>query len=147
MGGHHDLGTAGLVPAITFFSTASAVSIAGGRPVPVDVRADTLAIDVADAMRRVNSRTRAIVAVHLGGQPVDVTAVTALASKSGLALVEDAAQTFGAEWESQLVGTFGALTTYSFQSGKILTAGEGGALVIRSGGAVRGGQRLARVAV
>ena len=121
-----------LVPAITFISTASAVSLVGARPVPVDVDRATLCLDVADLEGKVSPSSRAVVPVHLAGQPADMPAVMAIAADAGLTVVEDAAQALGAEWEGQRVGTFGDLTIFSFQASKLLSSGEGGALLVRS---------------
>jgi 3-amino-5-hydroxybenzoate synthase len=115
-----------LVPATTFFSTASAVTIVGARPVPVDVDPTTWCVDVGQAAAAVTPRTRAIVAVHLAGQPADLTRARDLCDRNSLALIEDSAQATTACWDGARVGTVGDLATMSFQAGKLLPGGDGG---------------------
>lgn len=126
-----------LVPATTFISTATAVTAVGARPVPVDVKRDTLGLDVASAAERISDRTRAIVPVHISGNPTDLNAVTELAAAAGLVVIEDAAQAFGTEWHGRLLGSFGDLAILSLQAGKLLPAGEGGAVLVRSDAALQ----------
>lgn len=121
-----------LVPATTFVSTASAVAIAGAMPVPVDVMESTLNLDVEVAENAITARTRALIAVHLAGQPADLAAARALCDRRKLALIEDSAQAFGAEWSGERVGGAGDVTTLSFQAGKLLPGGDGGAILVRS---------------
>ncbi|WP_438452989.1 DegT/DnrJ/EryC1/StrS family aminotransferase [Streptomyces asiaticus] len=123
-----------LVPALTFFSTASAVAAVGASPIPVDVLPDTLCLDTEDARRKLTAQTKAIVPVHLAGQPADMDAVIKFTSETGLLIVEDAAQSIGARWNQAPAGSFGELSTMSFQSAKLLSGGEGGAILVRDGG-------------
>lgn len=94
-----------------------------------DIEPNTYTVSVDSAAGLVSPRTRAIIPVHLTGAPADMDGIAALASERGLAVVEDAAQAHGAEWRGQRVGAIGTLGTFSFQSTKVLTAGEGGAVV------------------
>ncbi len=119
-----------LVPAMTFFSTASAVAAVGAGPVPVDVDPGTYNVDVAAAERRLSPRTRALIVVHLAGQPANLVAARAFCDGYGLALVEDSAQAIAAEWAGIRVGTAGDLATLSFQAAKLLPGGEGGAVLV-----------------
>lgn len=119
-----------LVPATTFFSTASAVAAVGARPVPVDVSPSTYNVDVGAAQRRLSPRTRALIVVHLAGQPADLVAARELCDRHGLPLVEDSAQAIAAEWAGTRVGTVGDLATLSFQAAKLLPGGEGGAVLV-----------------
>jgi 3-amino-5-hydroxybenzoate synthase len=123
-----------LVPAVTFVSTATAVSLVGAAPVPVDVDACTLCVHVEDLERKLSPRSRVVVPVHLAGQPANMTEIMRIARCAGLAVVEDCAQALGAEWDGRKVGTFGDLTSFSFQASKLLSAGEGGGLLVRSDG-------------
>lgn len=125
------LGDEVLVPALTFISTATAVSLLGATPVPVDVRDDTLCLDASELASRVTEGTRAVAVVHIAGQPVDMPSVCAFATDAGLGVVEDAAQAIGSEWELRRTCTFGDLSTLSFQASKLLSAGEGGAVIVR----------------
>ncbi|MFI1996438.1 DegT/DnrJ/EryC1/StrS family aminotransferase [Actinoplanes sp. NPDC020271] len=127
-----------LVPATTFVSTASAVVAVGARPVPVDVCAETWCLDPDAAEPAVTARTRALIVVHLAGQPADLDAARALCDRHGIALIEDSAQATTAEWRGARVGTAGDLTTFSFQAAKLLPGGDGGAVVIRDDRALAG---------
>jgi len=119
-----------IVPAMTAAYTALAVIAAGATPVIVDVDDETLTMDPAACAAAVNSRTRAIVPVHLYGQAADMTALTALAARHGLPIVEDCCQAHLATWRGTPVGTFGLGGAFSFYPTKNLGAlGDGGAVV------------------
>jgi dTDP-4-amino-4,6-dideoxygalactose transaminase len=116
-----------LVPAHTFIATLWGPLYAGATPILCDVEDATGNIDVADAERRVTARTRAIIPVHLYGQPADMDAVSALAERHNLVVIEDAAQAIGARWRGRVAGTIGRFGCFSFYPGKNLgAAGEGG---------------------
>jgi dTDP-4-amino-4,6-dideoxygalactose transaminase len=122
-----------IIPANTFIATAWGVSHAGATPVFVDCDADTWEIDAAKAAAAVTGRTRAIIGVHLYGQPFDVEAVRAVCGESRIALVEDAAQAHGARYKGARAGTFGEMACFSFYPGKNLGAcGEAGAVTTGS---------------
>ena len=117
-----------IVPAFTFAATWFAVSQAGARPVPVDVRPDGM-IDPGLVAAAVTPRTRAIIPVHLFGALADMEAILAVAGRFGLAVVEDAAQAHGAERGGRRAGSFGAAAAFSFYPTKNLGAlGDGGAV-------------------
>jgi perosamine synthetase len=118
-----------LVPTLTYIASANAVRYCGATPVFVDCDPATWNIDLADAELRVTSRTRAIMPVHLFGQPVDLNAVQNLAQKHGLRIVEDAAEAHGATFGDRCVGAIGDVGTFSFYGNKIITTGEGGMVV------------------
>jgi dTDP-4-amino-4,6-dideoxygalactose transaminase len=118
-----------IVPDFTFVATASAVLFTGAVPVLVDVEPDTHCIDAERAEAAVTPRTRAIIAVHMGGHPADLDRLSDLAARRGLALVEDCAHAHSSEWRGKKVGCFGTAGTFSFQASKLMTAGEGGAIV------------------
>jgi dTDP-4-amino-4,6-dideoxygalactose transaminase len=119
-----------IVPTNTFVATVEAVCQVGAAPRFVDVRPDTLLIDPAAAAAAVTPRTAAIMAVHLFGQMADVDALAALASRHGLALIEDAAQAHGARHRGRRAGSCGVAAAFSFYPGKNLGAlGDGGAVV------------------
>ena len=118
-----------IVPNATFVATASAVLFAGALPVMVDVTSDSYCIDPELAEAAITDRTKAIIAVHLGGRPADLDQLVALAEKYGLALLEDSAHAHGSEWRGRKVGAFGLGGTFSFQASKTITAGEGGLLL------------------
>ena len=118
-----------IVPAFSFFATAEAVALLGGRIVFADVEPETLNLDPQDAAARVTDRTVGILGVHLYGRPFDVDALLALCERRGLWLVEDAAQAQGARWRGKRVGGFGALAAWSFYPTKNLGCfGDGGAI-------------------
>jgi dTDP-4-amino-4,6-dideoxygalactose transaminase len=118
-----------LVPAMTFVASANAVEHAGATPVLVDSVPGTGLIDLEQAAAAVTDRTRAIMPVHLAGRPVDMERLDALASRQGLAVVEDAAHAIGAAWRGRKIGAFGNLTAFSFYVTKNISTIEGGALV------------------
>jgi dTDP-4-amino-4,6-dideoxygalactose transaminase len=119
-----------IVPANTFVATVEAVCAVGARPRFVDVRPDTLLADPAAVAAAVTPHTAAIVAVHLFGQMADVDALARLASRHGLALIEDAAQAHGARYLDRRPGGWGVAAAFSFYPGKNLGAlGDGGAVV------------------
>ncbi|MDR7551326.1 MAG: DegT/DnrJ/EryC1/StrS family aminotransferase [Armatimonadota bacterium] len=118
-----------IVPSYTFIATASAALHLGAVPVFADIEPTTYTISVDSAADLASARTRAIVPVHLAGAPADMDGILILARERGLVVIEDAAQAHGAEWQGQRVGAIGALGAFSFQATKVLTAGEGGAVV------------------
>ncbi|MBL8241528.1 MAG: DegT/DnrJ/EryC1/StrS family aminotransferase [Bryobacterales bacterium] len=115
-----------IVPAISFVSTASAVTRVGAVPVFVDIEPYSFNMCPAAARAAAGPRTRALLAVHFGGSMADVDALGALCAEKGLLFFEDAAHAHGSEWKGKRAGSFGLASSFSFQNGKILTAGEGG---------------------
>lgn len=121
-----------IVPARSFFATAACVVAVGATPVFADIDPDTNTIDPASARRMCSDLTRAIICVHLGGWPCDMTALQALADEKGVWLVEDCAQAHGATMHGQMVGSWGDAAAFSFCTDKIMsTGGEGGMLLLR----------------
>ncbi len=118
-----------ILPDFTFVATASAVLYAGAMPVTVDVCRDTQCLDPQLAEAAITSRTKAIIAVHMGGHPADLDALGALAKRKGIALVEDSSHAHATEWKGRRIGTFGTAGTFSFQASKLMTAGEGGIVI------------------
>lgn len=118
-----------IVPALTFVTTATAVFAVNGVPVLVDVDPETLCIDVAAAEAAVTDHTRAIIAVHLAGVACDLDALVDLCRRRNLVLIEDCAHAHGTRWRGRGVGSFGSFGSFSFQESKLMTAGEGGALI------------------
>ena len=114
----------------TFIATIAAIQYAGARPVLVDVEPRTYTMDPALVERAITPRTRAIMPVHLYGQPADMDPIVDIARRHGLLVIEDAAQAHGAEYKGRRVGALGDIAGFSFYPGKNLGAyGEGGALV------------------
>jgi len=119
-----------IVPANTFFATAEAVSTAGATPVFVDCDAYSCNMDASKIEAAITPRTRAVVPVHLYGQPADLDAIFEVAERHKLTVVEDAAQAHGARHRGRRVGPLGRAGCFSFYPGKNLGAyGEGGAVV------------------
>ncbi|GIV88488.1 MAG: glutamine--scyllo-inositol aminotransferase [Chloroflexus sp.] len=113
----------------TFIATVSAIDYTGARPVFVDIDPVTFTIDPAQIEAAITPRTKAIIPVHLYGQPAEMDAIMAIARKHGLVVIEDAAQAHGAEYKGRRVGSIGDLGCFSFYPGKNLGAyGEGGAI-------------------
>ena len=115
-----------IVPSYTFVSTATSVLMVGALPVFADIDPENYCLDPGDAAGRIGPRTRAILPVHLGGQMADMEGLVDLARRHNLSLVEDCAQAIDASWLGKKAGTWGDLGTFSFQSNKTITAGEGG---------------------
>jgi dTDP-4-amino-4,6-dideoxygalactose transaminase len=118
-----------IVPALTFAATPYAAMAAGALPVFCDVLPGTLSVDPDQVSAAVTSRTRAIMPVHLGHQMADMDRIGEIARRHSLALVEDCAHAHGQRWRDRGAGTFGEFGSFSHQSTKLLTAGEGGTLL------------------
>jgi dTDP-4-amino-4,6-dideoxygalactose transaminase len=118
-----------ILPDFTFVATASAVLFANALPVLVDIDPETYCIDPDLVEAAITPRTKAIIAVHMGGHPADLDRLQQIAKRKRLALVEDSSHAHASEWRGQRVGTFGVAGTFSFQSSKLITAGEGGIII------------------
>lgn len=119
-----------IVPVLTWVACATAVLQVGATPILVDVDPDTLCLDPQAVAAAVTERTRCILAVHLHCTAADIRALSEIAQQHHLFLVEDCAQAHGARWsDGRLLGSDGVLTIFSMQQSKVLTAGEGGAVV------------------
>jgi len=118
-----------IVPALTFAATAYAPMAAGALPVIVDVSPDTWCLDPDLVEAAITPKTRAIMPVHLGHQMADMDRIMDIASRHGLAVVEDCAHAHGQRWKGMGAGCIGDFGSFSHQSSKILTSGEGGTLL------------------
>jgi len=118
-----------IVPDFTFIASASAVLATGALPVLVDVTPDTYCLDPDLVEQKITDRTRAIIAVHMGGHPADLDRLPEIARQHHVRLVEDSAHAHGTEWKGQKVGAIGDIGTFSFQASKLMTAGEGGIII------------------
>jgi dTDP-4-amino-4,6-dideoxygalactose transaminase len=122
-----------ILPAMSFFATVEPIVLLGAKPVFVDIDPVTYAIDAAAVAARITPRTKAIIAVHLYGLSADMKALTALAAKNHIPLVEDMAQAIGASFESKKVGAWGDIACLSFYPTKNLGAcGDSGAVLTSS---------------
>ncbi|MFB0619038.1 3-amino-5-hydroxybenzoate synthase [Streptomyces sp. AGS-58] len=122
-------GTEVIVPAFTFISSSQAAQRIGAVAVPVDVDPDTYNIDVAAVATAITPRTRAIMPVHMAGLVADMDALGKLSADTGVPILQDAAHAQGARWQGKRVGELGSVAAFSFQNGKLMTAGEGGAVL------------------
>jgi dTDP-4-amino-4,6-dideoxygalactose transaminase len=121
-----------IVPAYTFQATASAPMSAGSIPVIVDIDPNTYCLDPKAAEKAITSKTKAIIPVHLGASMTDMDALMELAEKYNLIVIEDCAHAHGAKWRGLGAGTIGHFGSFSLQSSKTLTSGEGGILLCKS---------------
>lgn len=117
-----------IVPAYTWEGTAAAVLFAGASPVFVDVDPDTYCLDATLIEAAITKRTRAIIPVHLGFRFADMDAILAIAAKHSLFVLEDCAHAHGSQWQGKGAGSIGHAGSFSFQTSKLMTAGEGGAV-------------------
>lgn len=118
-----------IVPDFTMVATPNAVTLAGATPVFVDIERETLCLDLTQVERAITKRTKAIIPVALNGRAPDMNVVMAVAKKHNLLVLEDSAQAFGSKWKGIFLGTFGEIGSFSFSTPKIITTGQGGALV------------------
>lgn len=115
-----------IVPDITFAATINAVLYTGATPVIVDIEKDGWCIDCDEVEKAVTEKTKAIIPVHIYGQPCDMGRICQIAKSNNLYIVEDCAEAHGAEWCGQKVGSFGIISCFSFFGNKVVTTGEGG---------------------
>ena len=118
-----------IVPDFTFIATASAVLFTGALPVLVDVTPDTYCIDPVQVEKAISPRTKAVIAVHMGGHPADLDRLLQISRMHNLALLEDSAHAHCTEWKGVKIGAMGDIGTFSFQASKLMTAGEGGMII------------------
>jgi len=121
-----------IVPAITFAATGNAALYLGAKPVFADVALEDGCMSPLDAQKKITKKTKAIVPVDYAGRPADLRAFRALAAKHHLALIEDAAQSFGASYRGRPLGTQADMTVFSFHPVKSITTGEGGIVTTNS---------------
>lgn len=115
-----------IIPSFTFIATASSVSMCNAHPVVADVDFTTCCIDPESVAEQITPKTRAIIGVHLFGQPCDISAIQQICEDNNLIFIEDCAQAHGAKYKGKQVGTFGDVGCFSFYPTKNMTTGEGG---------------------
>lgn len=115
-----------IIPNLSFVASANSVLYCGAQPIFVDVDRTTWNIDPLKIEERITERTKAIMAVHLYGQPCEMDKIIAIAKNHNLKVIEDAAEAHGAEYKNRRVGSIGDFGTFSFYGNKIITTGEGG---------------------
>lgn len=123
------LGDEVIMPSFTFVATAQAVAMCGGTPVFCEVDPVTFLIDIEDCKKKITDKTKAIIPVHYAGRPCDMDALLKIKEETGIRIVEDAAHAFGTYYNGKKIGSFGDITCFSFDSIKVMTCGEGGAIV------------------
>ncbi len=121
-----------IVPVLSWVATGSTVPRVNATPVFVDLDPDTLCLSVEAARAAITPRTKAIVVVHLHHSMGDMDGFLALSKETGIPVIEDAAQAHGALWRGRRAGSMGVLGAFSFQQSKVLTGGEGGAVITDS---------------
>lgn len=114
---------------ITFAASSNCVLYCGGTPVFADIDPDTYNIDPSEIEKKITDKTKAIIPVHYTGQPCDMDAITAIAKKYGLTVIEDGAHALGASYKNQMIGSISDMTCFSFHPVKPITTGEGGMVV------------------
>jgi perosamine synthetase len=122
-----------LLSSSTNIATALAIVHNGALPVPVDSECRTGNLNLSQVEALITPRTKAIIPVHLFGHPVDMDALLAIATRHGLVVIEDCAQSLGASVRGRMTGTFGAMACFSFYANKVVTTGEGGAVLTDDG--------------
>lgn len=133
-----------LVPAISWISTSEAVSSLGASPIFIDIDPNNYTIDVKFIREKITPKTKAIIPVHLYGQPADMKSIMDLAQEFDLKVLEDCAQAHGAKINDQMVGTFGDAASFSFYPGKNLGAyGDAGCMVTNNDEIARTARRIA----
>lgn len=115
-----------ILPSFTIISCAIAVLRLGAVPILVDIEPDTWCMRVDDVLAKITGKTKAIMAVHLFGHPVDLDPILEVSRKKGIAIVEDASQAHGALYKDRVCGSIGDVAAFSFYANKIITTGEGG---------------------
>jgi dTDP-4-amino-4,6-dideoxygalactose transaminase len=118
-----------LLPSFTFVATANSVVAAGAKPVFVDINREDYTIDITDLKLKITEKSKAIIPVHLYGHPVDMDEISEIARAHSVDIIEDACQSLGSLYKNAQTGTLGKLGCFSFYASKVLTAGEGGAVV------------------
>ena len=125
-----------ILPSFTFIATAQAVLMAGATPVFCEINEDDFLINVDDVKRKITNKTKAIIPVHYAGNVCDMDELLKIKEKFGIRIIEDAAHAFGSIYKGNKVGSFGDMTCFSFDSIKVMTCGEGGAVVTNDSSAV-----------
>jgi len=118
-----------LVPNITFPATLNAISLSGAKPVLVDVNKDNLLMSIDDIKKKINKKTKVILPVHISGRGSNIKNILEIAKRKKVTVIEDAAEAFMSTFNNKFLGTFGKVGCFSFAPNKIITTGQGGAIV------------------
>ena len=118
-----------ILPALTFVASINPILYVGAKPVVVDVDAETWTIDIKETQKAITSKTKAIIPVHLYGNPCEMDNLKAIAKEYKLSIIEDATESLGATYDGKHTGTFGDFGCFSFNGNKIITTGGGGMVI------------------
>ncbi len=121
-----------IVPAVTFISTGSAVIYVNATPVLVDIDPETFCMSPEAFEKAITPKTKAVIPVHMAGHACDMERICAIAKRHNIKVIEDAAHAHGGQCNGKMLGSYGDMAIFSFQNGKIMTCGEGGALITDS---------------
>jgi perosamine synthetase len=121
-----------IVPNVTFAATINAVLYCNATPILCEINPKTLCIDDDEIKKCITTKTKAIIPVHLYGQPCDMDAINRIALQNNLLVIEDCAEALGSQWSNKPVGVFGDAATFSFYGNKTISTGEGGMLLFRN---------------
>src|SRR5579885_596000 len=123
-----------LLPSFTFVATANSVVSVGAKPVFVDILSNNYTMDPDDLRRKITKKSKAVIPVHLYGNFAYMNEISEIANKRGLDVIEDAAQSLGTTYKNKQSGTFSRLGCFSMYAAKVVTAGEGGAIITNEKG-------------
>jgi perosamine synthetase len=118
-----------LLPSFTFVATANAVIAAGGKPIFVDINKEDYTINLSDLKSKITNKTKGIIPVHLYGNPAEMDEIIEVAHKYSIDIIEDACQSLGSTFNNRQTGTMGLMGCFSMYASKVVTSGEGGAVV------------------
>ncbi|MFW9777501.1 MAG: DegT/DnrJ/EryC1/StrS family aminotransferase [Candidatus Heimdallarchaeota archaeon] len=121
-----------IVPSFTFIATANSALFVHAKPIFADIESQTFGLDPGDVLERISKKTKAIIPVHYGGCPAQISALRDIANDHNILLIEDAAESFGSTYHGKMTGTFGDSAMLSFCQNKVITTGEGGGIVTDS---------------
>jgi dTDP-4-amino-4,6-dideoxygalactose transaminase len=121
-----------IVPSLTFIATANAPLFVQAKPIFADIELESLALDPDHVQEKITSKTKAIIPIHYGGNVAQIIALKEIAEDNNLVLIEDAAESLGAKVDGRMIGSFGDSSLLSFCQNKIISTGEGGAIVTNS---------------
>lgn len=121
-----------IIPDLTFIATANAVTYTGAKPIMVDIEKDTWCIDPNAIKKAITAKTKAVMPVHLYGNPANMDEISEICEEYNLYVIEDAAEAHGAEYKGEKVGSLGDCGVFSFYGNKIITTGEGGIITTNS---------------
>lgn len=117
-----------IVPSLTFVASFQAISATKAIPIPCEIEPDTLLLDLKDVRNKITKKTKAIMPVHYAGNPCNMDSLLEIKKQYGIRIIEDAAHAFASSYKGKMIGSFGDITCFSFDSIKNITCGEGGAI-------------------